>query len=354
MHLVLLLLFFFSFDLSFAGAPDQKVPTTVRIRMERDLTTFPQIKSARPKKLGPGIWQLQSDSDLVWRGKTLPARTFVLKKKDKKFDIISSVDFNDYVAGVVANEVPVTWPREALRAQAVVARSYTLARIHERAQEWYHLESNHEDQMFQVTHNRDVQAAVRDTDGVVLRRKNGLVLKAFYHADCGGRTVSAKHVWGEAAYDAGTAKDPWCANRKSNRWSYELDRQDFYRQIGTVEAAQFQVSRFVDRAQSLLIGQKVLSTQKLRELLGYFKVRSAVDRIEVTPKRVRLSGRGFGHGAGLCQWGTLEQAKAGRNYLQILKHYYPLVQISERKPLRRAFMRGSWQKQNTHLVSQSE
>lgn len=354
MHLVWLLLFSQLLNPSFALLPDQKAPVSIRIRMDKELSRFPQIRTARIKPLGPGIWQLQSDSALIWKGKKLPARSFVHQRKDKKFDIISSVDFNEYLAGVVANEVPVTWPREALRAQAVVARSYAWARMQERSREWYHLESDHEDQVFQPKRNPQVEAAVRDTDGVVLRRKNGMILKAFYHADCGGQTVSAKKVWGDEAYDAGTARDPWCAERKSNRWSYELDRSDFYRQIGTAEAARFQVSRFADRAQNMLIGQKILTTQKLRELLGYFKVRSAVDRIEVTPQKVRLSGRGFGHGAGLCQWGTLEQAKAGRNYFQILKHYYPYAQIAQKAGLKRAFLKGSAPAPDALLLSQSE
>ncbi|AGH95256.1 SpoIID/LytB domain-containing protein [Pseudobdellovibrio exovorus] len=322
-HLVFLLCATFLSLQSFAA----ETPALIRIRVLADLSTFPELQQVQLKKISPRIWSLNGDS-LMIDGKPLATSNLIHQKSNGKFDVISLVEFNEYLAGVVTGEMPSSWPLEALKAQAVVARSYALSRIAERQNQIYHLDGDHLDQVYRPQSSKKARAAVLATDGVVLKKQTGGILKAYYHADCGGHTVDASSVWGSGEYNSGTAKDPWCASRLSHRWSHEMDLGEFSRKLQIKEQELATRSYFAPQAQVIKIGSLVVSVQRLREMFGFFNLRSSINKIELSAdSSVKISGQGFGHGAGLCQWGTRDQVKAGRTYVQVLKHYYPRAKI---------------------------
>lgn len=308
-----------------------ETPVLIRIRTLTDLPTFPEVSQAQLKKISPRIWSLNGES-LEVEGKPLSTNNLIHQKSNGKFDVISLIEFNEYLAGVVTGEMPSSWPLEALKAQAVVARSYALSKIAERQDQIYHLESDHLDQVYRAQSSKKARAAVLATDGVVLKKRSGGILKAYYHADCGGHTVDASSVWGSGEYNSGTAKDPWCASRHSHRWSHEMDLAEFSRKLQIKEQEIAVRSYFAPQSQVVKIGSLVISIQRLREMFGFFNLRSSISKIELNEdtsdkSSIKISGQGFGHGAGLCQWGTRDQVRAGRTYLQVLKHYYPRAKI---------------------------
>ena len=300
-------------------------PSLIRVRMEKELSEFPKISGSFLKKISENVWHLRGEH-LVFNERVLPQNNFITKKESGKFDIISVLDFNEYLSGVVASEMPRGWPLEALKVQAVVARSYALARIKERKNKVFHIESDQTDQVYNVSNVVKVKQAVAETEGIVLYDSSGAVLKAYYHSDCGGETVSATKTWGDRAIDAGTAKDPWCAQKKSNQWEFEVSKSEFKDKLGVsiIESTNYFNQR---KMQSVLIGKIQFSIQKMREIFGFNKIRSSADVLEISGDRVKIKGQGFGHGVGLCQWGALAQVKLGKTYLQIIKHYYPRAQI---------------------------
>lgn len=322
MYLIFILIVVFASDESSAG----ENPALVRVRMHKELTDFPKIPGSYFKLIEENLWSLRGE-DLVFNNKNLPRNNFITKKKNGRFDIISVLDFNEYLTGVVANEMPTKWPLEALKAQAIVARSYALARIKERRNKLFHLDADQSDQVFLLSNSQKPRAAVTETDGVILRDLSGAVLKAYFHADCGGETVSATQVWGANSVDSGTAKDPWCAEKKSNLWGFEIAKAEFLEKLGIADMGT-QVSSYSNKAQLISIGDILFSTQKLREIFGFFNIRSSMDTIEIADEKVKISGRGFGHGAGLCQWGTLAQVKQGKSHIKVLEHYYPKAKVS--------------------------
>ena len=323
--LLLILILNFSFT-TFAAI----APAWVRIRIQKDLIQFPQVRgTSQIFQLSEKLWLVRG-AGLMFQSKQLPSDNLVLRKPNGRFDLIAVVDFNEYLAGVVANEMPVSWPIEALKAQAVVARSFALARIRERRDRSFHLDSDQGDQVFAFTNSAKPRQAVYGTDGVVLQMPSGRILKAFYHADCGGQTVPASEVWGARAFDSGVATDSWCGARKSNEWFYEISRNEFTQKLGMDAQTNEAPAIFPpgQKAQLLQIGEKIFSVQKLREIFGFSNIRSAVDKIEFGEQQIRIFGKGFGHGAGLCQWGTLAQARLGKNYVEILSHYYPNAKLA--------------------------
>lgn len=329
--MVLIFLILFSVLNSAQAQPILSSPEIIRIRMFRSLEQFPQIQNAVVKQIKKNVWAL-SGEQLTYGKKNLPLHNVVLKKFDGKFDVISILDFNEYLSGVVGNEMPVSWPIEALKAQAVVARSFALARLAERKNEYFHLESDQSDQVFSVTNSLRAAQAVTETDGVVLRQVNGKILKAYYHADCGGQTIKASDVWGGKGFEAGTTFDPWCASREKNKWTYEISKKDFISKMSLVNIhlADFSTS---SKNQFLEFSKKTFSVQSIRQILGFSKVRSSIDKVEIGSDSVRLTGQGFGHGVGLCQWGSRTLANREYTYRQILAHYYPNAKLVE-KPMR--------------------
>lgn len=322
LYLILIFIVILSTDDSSA----QSNPALVRIRMFKELGLFPKIPNSQIIKINEKMWALNG-RNLFFLGKRLPPNNFIVKKTNNTYDVISVLDFNEYLAGVVSKEMPVRWPLEALKAQAVVARSYALARIKERNNKNFHLESDQQDQVFSMTDSQKTRQAVYETENTVLKMPSGEILKAFYHSDCGGETVKASAVWGERAVDSGTAKDPWCELKKSNQWTFEIAKDEFFNKLEMQDPMITQTSHFSAKSQSVPVVDQIFSVQKLREVFGFFKIRSAFDSFEISNDKVKITGQGFGHGAGLCQWGTLAQVKQGRSYIRVLEHYYPKAKL---------------------------
>jgi stage II sporulation protein D len=329
------LLSIFWVPLLFASTPD-----LIRIRTFKNLNEFPEIQNSKIEKINEVAWRV-SGAKLYFQGKRLAEKNVILKRADK-FEIVSVIPFNDYLSGVVASEMPVTWPLEALKAQAVVARSFTLARLKEKKPSYYDMEADESDQMFSVTTSEKAFQAVFQTDGFVLQDINGRTLKAYYHSDCGGQTVSANEIWGGGGLPAGTATDSWCLLRKSNRWTYEIPKDEFFRKLGFSDWPNEPFDLvWKSRAQKFSLLGSIFSVQKIREIFGFSKIKSTPTLLEIGEKIVKVSGQGFGHGAGLCQWGTRSQAENGTGFKEVLSHYYPMAHLSVDKLKLAAYNRES-------------
>ncbi|MFZ3231673.1 MAG: SpoIID/LytB domain-containing protein [Pseudobdellovibrio sp.] len=317
-----------------AGAALSERFVSIRIRLFKDLEQLPIISDSTVKQLSQNLFMVEG-KQLSYQGKKIASKNFIIKKTNSKFDLIANVDFNAYLAGVVSKEMPLSWPLEALKAQAVIARSYALTKIRERQNKVFHLDTDQMDQVFAFTNSEKAKKAVSSTDQVVLKDQKNKILKAFYHSDCGGQTVPASQVW-KGAYDAGTAIDPWCANRKSNEWTYEVPKEEFYQRLSIQEPeAKLEVAEnFKSKIQSLSSMEQIFSVQKIREIFGFSLVRNSPTSYQETDDVVQLKGKGFGHGAGLCQWGTLAQVRLGRSYLQVLEHYYPKATVTTNESFR--------------------
>ncbi len=305
--------------------------STIRVRLIKEITIFPGIQGAKIKKIFSHVWSLEGQK-LFFQKKQLAEKNFIIENANGKFDIIGLFDINSYLAGVISKEMPLSWPLEALKAQAVVARSFALARISERKNKTFHLDSDQMDQVFEVSSSEKARLAVFQTAEIILKDKNNKVLKAYYHADCGGQTVPASKVWPDAI-DSGTATDPWCAERKSNTWTFAISADDFNGRLGlSHNENDFEIpvvaEAFKSKIQTLGISQQIFSVQKLRQIFGFTVIRNSPTTIKSIDGEIQIVGKGFGHGAGLCQWGSLAQAKLGLGFTQILQHYYPDAVLS--------------------------
>ena len=262
-------------------------------------------------------------------GRELPGALRLSLQGERSFDAVSLVPLEPYVASAVASETPAGWPAEALKAQAVVARSYALHERARRGDEPFDLESSVISQRFGAEPVPEVAvAAARATAGEYLSFSGEPILAAF-HSSSGGSTASAAEVWGESIPYLRSVSSPDDA-APDYFWSYDIGLDDLgaaLREAGYSPSALDSV-RVTERSDSgrverIQLGSVLLSGRDLREVLGGRALRSAMFEVRVEDGRAHFMGSGSGHGVGLCQWGASELARRGAGYRQILAHYYP-------------------------------
>ena len=259
--------------------------------------------------------------------------------------IIEEADVEEYLEGVLPHEMDPGWPLEALKAQAVVARTFTYANMGKFRKDGFDLTADTRSQVYKglTAVNENVRAAVRQTRGEVLGWK-GKLLRVYYHACCGGATTDVGAAWsaeGDIPHPLKGVRDPWCAASPHMKWTVYFAWAELTAaisekrmlsgplktlRIGARDAAGY-VRTFLTRSG----GDNVeIKASELRGSLGAGEMNSVrIKSVNVLKKGVEFLGAGSGHGVGLCQWGARLQAEKGRTYGQILKFYFPGSELSE-------------------------
>jgi stage II sporulation protein D len=241
----------------------------------------------------------------------------------------------DYVAGVVGGEMPGSFPREALKAQAVAARSYALTRKIEAqaAGRPYDIGAGVLAQVFTKDPGAAARAAAEATAGEVLAQSQEPV-EAYFHASCGGRTEGGLAALGRDLPYLKAVECGRCDHAPKVRWSVRLSPKELGKAAGLGGAATAAkvVSRTpTGRAEKVEIaaGERrvVLPASDLRQRLGFSRLPSLAFDLRHERGDYLFDGRGQGHGAGLCQWGAAGLAREGKTYREILEHYYPGVEV---------------------------
>jgi len=260
--------------------------------------------------------------------------------------IVEEIAVEDYLVGVLPHEMDADWPLEALKAQAVVARSFAYASIGKFRAEGFDMTADTRSQVFRglADVNENVRAAVRMTRGEVLGW-DGKLLRGYYHSCCGGHTENEAEVWGgdpkATPRPLRGVRDSWCRTAPEMKWDAYYAWQDIMAafaaranlpgplsalKLGRRDVAGF-VLDFVGRAGAREVS---VSAADIRAALGAEEFKSTrVLRIKARSKGVDFIGAGSGHGVGLCQWGAREQALHGRSYEKILRFYFPGADIAE-------------------------
>ena len=241
---------------------------------------------------------------------------------------LSGVPLERYVESVVASETYADWPRAALRAQSVVARTYALYERERNAKRPFDVESTVLSQRYGVEPVADsVRRSTRATQGEYLAHDNRPIL-AVFHAAGGGRTATSEEVWGRSLPYLRSVESP-DSEAPDFFWSYSIPTADFFQALrasgvgtpdGPVEVTRRSAS---GRVVILRVGESVLSGRDVRDLLGGRALRSTMFDVRIEGDTLRFLGSGSGHGVGLSQWGARELARRGWDYRQILAYYYP-------------------------------
>ena len=240
---------------------------------------------------------------------------------------LASVD--DYVRGVLPIEMPHYWPREALMAQAVVARTFALYRMSAPDGKRSYLTLGDMAYRGAASESPRTDEAVSATAGTVLFY-GGAPLPAYFHSTCGGHTSSVEPVFSEKALPplAGVPCD-WCRDSPCYRWKVRMDRSELVRELAPWGVVFLDSIRPLDVDEGgrprvfLLNGTKQVNASQFRLAVGPDRIRSTSFMAARRGRAFEFTGRGWGHGVGLCQWGARGMALDGKRWREILAHYYP-------------------------------
>jgi stage II sporulation protein D len=287
-------------------------------------------------------FRLRSERPIRLNGRDYPA-TLEIVRSGEGVAVINDVPLEEYVVGVVRAEAMEKWPLEMLRAQAVVARTYAAYhRLIAAAKPFHILASTaHQQYAGRVAPTSPVWAAVRDTAGQVLLWE-GELFPAFYHTESGGYTEDPRSVF--AARNMPGLKPVRCdfsaaAGSPHYYWSLDVrlsDLSEALRRHG-LEVGAISAIEVVERTPSLraslvnIRGDRAsvpLRGNDFRRMLGYDTLKSTLFAVALDGPWARFSGRGYGHGVGMCQWGAKGMAEQGHTAKQILEFYYPGTVLS--------------------------
>ena len=260
----------------------------------------------------------------------------ILSTHKNKIVILSSVPLEDYVNGVLAAEMPNSFPMEALKAQAVLIR--TKARRHERRhdKEGFDFCDTTHCQVYRPSRNipHKFRSAVKQTSGIILTHR-GKAIDVLYHSTCGGHTSANHRVFGgkPLAYLQGVSDGAFCSDSPHYEWEASLSLKKLKAALNSSQDIQgihvsdqdpkgrvFQLN-YQDPNQANILAQNFLL--QIGRKFGWNQVKSALFIIQKSNQGYYFKGKGLGHGVGLCQWGARGMARQGTNFREILMHYYP-------------------------------
>jgi len=275
----------------------------------------------------------QGDAPLHLDGAPYPG-TLRVVPAGGRLALIILTDLESYVKSVVPGEMPSRWPVEALKAQAVAARTYALYHHLIRSGAPWDLMSTVEDQLFGGGRIPDrARRAVEMTRGEVLVH-DGRLFPAFFHSTCGGHTENPMSALGKPGFDfLEGVPCPYCRGSRHETWSARITAETLERRL---RDAGYDVGRPITAcvaqgpqegsARSVRLewpgGKVVIPAVEFRRAVGRMVVRSGRFRVIREDGAWLFRGRGLGHGAGMCQYGARGMAALGKSYRDILAYYY--------------------------------
>lgn len=265
---------------------------------------------------------------------------------------VKKIDIETYVQGVLAGEMKNDWPLEALKAQAILARTFVLKFVEEKKSKYPDADIStdiEEAQAYDASGINDrVKQAVKETAGMVLA-SGGTLPYAWFHAHSGGMTAMAKEGLGyekeEPTYTRVTeSTEPkpdavqgskelseaaaWKASFSLSAFQKGCKEQG--KDVALNESSKLAVGEKgkSGRAITLMCGDQTINATSLRIALGSMEMKSTLlTSLKISGGQVLMEGKGYGHGVGMSQWGAYGMAEEGKKAEEIVMHYFQNVEL---------------------------
>lgn len=252
-----------------------------------------------------------------------------IKKKGAALEVILKLPLEEYLSVVVGSEIPSSWPTEALKAQAVTARTYLLNQLEFSADSDYDVASSVADQRFNGTEKISERSvsAVKTTKNQVIIDKYGLLAKVFYSSSHGGFISAPEFTWKLAAKHYLISKPAYPEDGPFNSWQRKFSEDELNDLVGI---SFFNIEEILPVASDYLLISK--DAKKTKLLIGEeLRHKLSLPSSSFTPhkdgEKWIFAGRGFGHGIGMSQYGAKAMANNVSNYAEIIGFYYPQTRI---------------------------
>lgn len=270
----------------------------------------------------------------------------IISKNTGKITVINKIGIEEYLYGVLPMEVSYEWPVEALKAQAVVSRTYAIKSMGKYEDKGYDLSATFLSQVYggMNCENSNTTKAVDQTKGEIITFK-GQLISAVFHSTCGGFTENVGNVWDNnntaPEYMEGVCC-PYCRKSPQYNWEcvikketirenlekkgYHIDKIDSIRVAGRAPFSKRAIAFNVYHSG----GRVTIPSNEFRMAVGSGQIRSTLLNLKNYRDKIKFVGRGWGHGVGLCQWGAKGMADKGYGYMYIINKYFPRTKIVKR------------------------
>jgi stage II sporulation protein D len=326
-------------------------------RIALSLADAPPVEVAVPCTLA-----LRGESALFDFGQE-SYRGFLVIHGGQKPALVNHINMEEYLRGVLPLEMGKVKKEEieALKAQAVAARTYACNRMAERSAQRFDVVRTIADQVYGgvTVETPEADAAVAATKGMVLVWRDSLA-RVYFHSTCGGHTAGMHEVWDRPYCEYLCSVDdndpqgvPYCSISPQFTWTETWSAEQLSKILRNTYGKAFPGKRFAGRLTSIVIrerlpcgriqacmfetsggdqecgGDKVRFVLRRKNAAGYLLRSANFEVIENGPNQFSVEGKGYGHGVGMCQMGAIGRARQGQNWREILKAYYKGVEIGK-------------------------
>lgn len=237
---------------------------------------------------------------------------------------INELGTDDYLMGVVQAEAGYKGGLEYFKTQAMLARTYLYMHFFKHARDDFNLCDNTHCQVYHgISQTAIIREAVEETKEMVLVNADSMLVFTPFHSNCGGQTESPENVWLTAMPHISEVTDPYCAFSRNARWTREIDKTEWikylaghgYKHSDDRDLEFEQLSRKRDYTAGGF-------SYPLTRIRAEWGLKSAFFSLKPDNDIIRLEGRGYGHGVGLCQEGAWVMAERGFKMKEIIGFYF--------------------------------
>ncbi len=252
----------------------------------------------------------------------------------KSLFLLNKVDIEKYTAGVIQWEVGTSNPEEFNKVKAIVIRTYALGNWRRHEDEGFQLCDDVHCQVFRgKTFSQNLHHAALETSEYILVDDSVRIVTAAFHSNCGGQTMNSEDVWSKAVSSLRSVNDTFCLHKTNAVWQKKIPKDLWLDYLKTKYGYPVNDSAEVKKVLNfdqpsrmvyLVNNDFYIPLKFVREDM---KLKSTFFNIKDEGENVVFTGKGFGHGVGLCQEGAMRMGEKGYSYTKIINYYYTDIHL---------------------------
>jgi len=279
---------------------------------------------------------------ILINGRQFKGKICFIKKNNLRILAVNYIESEDYVKGILYHESSHYWPQDALKAQAIVCRTYALYQKKNSPAQYFDVSSDIYSQVYggKTSERLRTNEIVDETKGEILTYQ-GKIIPAYYHSTCGGHTQDASLLWDIDIAPLKGVSCGFCKDSPRFSWKEEVSLKEIRQGLlnanfsgcGNIKNITPKGQDLSGRLKNVFVETDNKSFQvpvkDFRNIIGPNRIKSAKFQVKITKDFAVFEGIGWGHGVGMCQWGAYFMAKQGYDYKQILEYYYPQTKVEQ-------------------------